>query len=335
MRQAGSRGESDVRTAAAGATASAPGTRPFVVVISGATATGKTELAVRVARALGGELVGADSVQVYRTLDIGSGKPRPEELHGVRHHLLDVIDPGDAIDAARFASLADAAIADILSRGRLPIVVGGTGLWIRALVQGLAPTPAVDGALRARLGAEVRALGAPALHARLRAIDPAVARGIHENDAVRITRALEIAEQTGARPSDLRAAHRLAAPRLDVLVAISEIGEPERTAAIDARVRAMLAAGWIDETRAIVLRHGAAVRALHSVGYRDIVRALEAGAPIDEAALHAAIVRSTRTYARRQRTWWAKDPSVALRGPASALEPTIVERVRARVAVRE
>ena len=124
--------------------------RPFIVVISGATATGKTALAVRVASALGGELVGADSVQVYRGLNVGSGKPTAGELGGVRHHLLDVIEPGDPIDAARFGALADRAIDDIAERGLVPIVVGGTGLWIRALVHGLAPAPKVDPALRAR-----------------------------------------------------------------------------------------------------------------------------------------------------------------------------------------
>lgn len=308
------------------------GARPFVVVIAGATATGKTALAVRLARALDGELVGADSVQVYRGLDIGSGKPLPAELGGVPHHLLDVASPGDEIDAARFAALADRAIEQIAARGRLSIVVGGTGLWIRALVSGLVPTPPVDPALRARLLDEARVLGAPALHARLRAIDPEVAARIHENDLVRITRALEIVEQTGARPSALRAAHRTEAPRYEALVAVVEVEEPERTRRIEARVRAMLAAGWIEETQRIVAQHGAGVRALHSVGYREVVAALASGAPIDEAALAAAIVRTTRVYARRQRTWWAKDPSVSVRGTADALERAVAARVRARSA---
>lgn len=297
-----------------------------LLVVSGATATGKTALALELARALDGELVGADSVQVYRGLDVGSGKPTSVELGGVRHHLLDVVSPGEDIDAARFATLADAAIADVRSRGRTPIVVGGSGLWIRALVTGLAPTPPIDPALRARLRAEVETRGAPALHARLASVDPIAAAGIHPNDAVRITRALEITEQTGAPASTLWAADEARTPRHDALVVVVEREEPERTRRIEARVDAMLAAGWIDETRAIVARHGKDVRALLSVGYREIVAALDG--PIDLAALRTAIVRSTRIYARRQRTWWGSDPSVALRGSAESLVPSVLALTR-------
>lgn len=304
--------------------------RPRLVVVSGATATGKTALAVRLARALGGELVGADSVQVYRGLDVGSGKPTPSELGGVPHHLLDVVEPGEDIDAARYAALADAAIEGIAARGHVPIVVGGTGLWIRALVSGLAPAPPVDPALRARLLEDAAALGVPALHARLSSIDPETAARIHEHDAVRVTRALEIAAQTGARPSVIREAHRAAGPRYDARVAVVELDEPRRTQAIEARVRAMLAAGWVEEVRAVVARHGAGVRALHSVGYRAIRDALAAGAPVDEAALALTIARQTRVYARRQRTWWAKDPSVTWRGAAADLEPRVVAALGAR-----
>ncbi len=159
-----------------------------IVAIGGVTAAGKTGAAIALARRLGGELVGADSVQVYRGFDIGSAKPTAAELGEVRHHLLDVLDPEEEIDAARYARMADAAIADIAARGRVPIVVGGTGLWMRALLRGLVELPEVDPAVRARIEAEADAVGAPASHERLRGVDPAAAARIHPNDRLRIVR---------------------------------------------------------------------------------------------------------------------------------------------------
>ncbi|HEY6882049.1 MAG TPA: isopentenyl transferase family protein, partial [Polyangiales bacterium] len=143
-----------------------------LLVITGPTASGKTALAVELARTWDGELIGADSVQVYRGFDIGSSKPTADELGGVAHHLLDVREPDQELDAAGFAALADAAIADVRARGKLPIVVGGSGLWLRALLRGLVALPAVDATLRASLLAEAEQLGTQALHARLAQVDP-------------------------------------------------------------------------------------------------------------------------------------------------------------------
>ncbi|HEX9051545.1 MAG TPA: tRNA (adenosine(37)-N6)-dimethylallyltransferase MiaA, partial [Anaeromyxobacter sp.] len=164
-----------------------------LAVIAGPTASGKTALAVALARRVGGEIVNADSQQVYRGLDVGTAKPTAEERAAVPHHLLDVVDPGEGMDAARFVALADAAIADVASRGRIPIVAGGTGLYLRALLHGVVAAPGRDPALRARLEEEAARLGRPALHARLAAVDPAAAARIRPNDLVRIVRALEIA----------------------------------------------------------------------------------------------------------------------------------------------
>ncbi|MBC7171604.1 MAG: tRNA (adenosine(37)-N6)-dimethylallyltransferase MiaA, partial [Polyangiaceae bacterium] len=197
---------------------------PRPIVIAGPTASGKTAAGLWIARHLGGELVGADSVQVYRGFDIGSAKPTEEELSGVAHHLIDIVDPDEEVDAQRYAELADAAIADIEARGRVPIVVGGTGLWIRALLRGLVSVPPVDRELRARIEAEVDQEGSPAMHARLAAVDPRAAAGIHPNDRLRIVRALEVFEQTGTPMGELRHAHALGAPRYDALFVVLDPG---------------------------------------------------------------------------------------------------------------
>lgn len=279
-----------------------------LLVIAGPTASGKTAAALMLARALDGELVGADSVQVYRGFDVGSAKPTAEELGGVPHHLLDVLDPDGFIDAVIYAQLADDAIAEIAARGRLPIVVGGTGLWIRALVRGLLDVPAPDPVIRASLEAEIDRRGSPALHARLAEVDPLAAAAIHENDAFRIVRALEIFKQTGVPAGALRAAHALGAPRYETFFATLELDAAELLPRIEARTDAMLAAGWVDEVRGLLARWPRGARAFGSVGYRQLVEHLCDGVPMDET--RRRIVKATRVYARRQRTWFAGEASV-------------------------
>lgn len=287
-----------------------------VVVITGATATGKTGAAIALAQRFEGELIGADSVQVFRGFDIGSGKATPEELGGVKHHLIDVLDPDDTLDAAQYAALADAAIEDVVRRGKIPIVVGGTGLWLRALLRGLMPLPPSDPALRAALLEEVERLGAPALHARLLSLDPLAAARIHPNDAVRITRALEIHAQTGRPAGELRAEHALGAPRHEAWLAVLDLPRDQADEAIQTRVDDMLARGFFEETRALIERHPQA-RALGSVGYKELALAVRGEATFDEARL--AAIRATRVYARRQRTWWGSEPGVTVRTHASAI----------------
>lgn len=286
-----------------------------LLVLAGATATGKTATALAIAREVGGELVGADSVQVYRGFDIGSAKPTPEELDGVAHHLIDVLDPDEAIDAMAFAARADAAIADIVARGRRPIVVGGTGLWIRALLRGLVDVPLPDPVLRARLEAEAEAEGAPALHARLEQVDPLAAEKIHPNDALRIVRALEVFEQTGRPLGELRREHALGAPRYPLhRLVVLERERDDLTERIEARLDAMLAAGWVDEVRGLLARWPHDARAFGSVGYRQVVDHVRG--TLDEAAMRAAVRKATRVYARRQRTWFKSEPGVYARGSA-------------------
>jgi tRNA dimethylallyltransferase len=272
-----------------------------LLAIVGPTASGKTALAVAVAERLGGEVVSADSVQIYRGFDIGSGKPTAEELARARHHLIGTLDPLDPVDASVWARLADEAIADIRARGRVPIVCGGTFLWVKALLFGLAEAPAADASTRARHRAIADADGRAALHARLRDVDAEAAARLHPNDFVRVSRALEVHELTGKPMSVWQREHGFARPRHRAkLVALAT--KPETLAErIATRARQMLASGWADEVRSLLDGGYGNARAMASVGYAQ-VRASLAG-ELPEGDLELAIVRATRVFARRQRTW--------------------------------
>lgn len=297
-----------------------------ILVIAGATATGKTRIAIELARRFGGELVGADSVQVYRGFDIGASKPRGSELGDLKHHLIDVLDPDQDVDAMAYARLADTAIEQIRGRGRLPIIVGGTGLWIRALVRGLVAVPPVDPELRAQLEAAVRNEGAAALHARLIDVDPLGAELIHPNDALRIVRALEVYEQTGTALGALRAEHALGAPRYQAMFVVLEMDRALHETLIERRAEQMLEAGWVDEVRALRERWGDHIRPLGSVGYREILAHLRDGIPLDETLRR--VRKSTRVYARRQRTWFKGEPGVSWRCESNELRsPKGLERI--------
>ena len=275
-----------------------------LLVIVGETAAGKTQLAVELARALDGEIVGADSVQIYRGFDIGSGKPTAVELGGIAHHLLDVADPQEAFHAGRFVALADAAIAEVRARGRLPIVCGGTYLWIKALVEGLVAAPPAPPELRSEFQRLLAAHGSPDLHARLITVDPLTAARLHPNDAVRIVRALEVHALTGRPLSELHAAHRWEGRRHTARTLRVERPRPALEARIAARVDAMLARGLLDEVRGLLDAGHAEARAMRAVGYSEARACITGYLP--EAELAAAIRRSTAVFARRQRTWLAR-----------------------------
>jgi tRNA dimethylallyltransferase len=301
-----------------------------LIVLYGPTGVGKTQLAIELCRKLSGEIVGADSVQVYRDFDIGSGKPTPAELGEVVHHLIDVLEPTETLDAMRYAALADAAIARAAESGRVPIIAGGTGLWLRALLRGLVSVPAPDPELRAELEAEFRSDPAAA-RARLSAIDPLSAARVHPNDMVRTVRALEVHAQTGQALGALREEHALGQPRYRALVIGVDLPEPHYTAAIEQRTAGMLGRGLVREVEGLVARFGSELRPLGSVGYLQVLEHLQGSAPRDE--LQQRIVQATRAYARRQRTWAKTDPDITLRlTPAEARDAATLERIRKHLA---
>jgi tRNA dimethylallyltransferase len=270
-------------------------------VVVGPTASGKTELAVRLAERFGGEVVSADSVQVYRRFDVGSGKPTADERRRAPHHLVDVADPLETFDASRFAQMADEVIADIRARGRVPVVCGGTFLWVRALLHGLAPAPPADAEVRARHAAIVEAEGRAALHARLAAVDPESAARLAPNDFVRVSRALEIWETSGKPQSAWFAEHGFRTERYRARMLGVRREREELDERIAARLARFLASGWVDEVRALVADGFGEARGMGSVGYKQVKEHVEGR--LDAAELEDAIVRATRVFVRRQRTW--------------------------------
>jgi tRNA dimethylallyltransferase len=281
-----------------------------VVAIVGPTGVGKTALAVALARDWPIEAVSVDSRQVYRRMDAGTGKPTPAERRALRHHLLDVVEPDEPYDAARFARDAAAAIADIRARGRWPVLVGGTGLYLRALLDGLSPLPPADPTLRQRLRAEAAAAGPESLHRRLAALDPVTAARLHPRDLVRLTRALEIALSTGEPPSALRGRRRGGrATAYRVLQIGLTMARETLYARLDARVDRMLAGGLLQEVEALLAAgYAPGLPAMQGIGYRHLVPVLDGGVSLAEAV--RAVKRDTRHYAKRQWTWFGRDDRV-------------------------
>jgi tRNA dimethylallyltransferase len=278
-----------------------------LLVLVGPTASGKSALALRAAERLGGEVISADSVQIYRRFDIGSGKPTADDRRRVPHHLVDVADPLAPMDAATWARLADEAVTEIRSRGRVPIVCGGTFLWVRALLLGLVPAPPGDEAIRARHRERVSTSGRAALHEELARVDPESAARLAPNDFVRVSRALEVYELTGKPLSVWHEGHGFRERRHAARLVGVRFDAAALEARITRRAQAMFDAGFVDEVRALLRDGYGECRAMASVGYRQVADALIAG-QIEHDALIADIVRATRIFARRQRTWLREEP---------------------------
>jgi tRNA dimethylallyltransferase len=274
------------------------------VLLAGPTATGKSALALALAARFPAEIVSVDSAQVYRGMDIGTAKPDAATRARVPHHLVDVIDPTDAYSAARFRRDALAAVAAIRGRGRLPLLVGGTMLYFKALTEGLSALPAADPTVRARLNARAAREGWPALHAELARIDPATAARLEPTDAQRIQRALEVHTLTGRPLSALQGTRENdGAPGPIVRIALLPHDRAALHAAIAARFDMMLAAGLVDELRGLRARYALTpdLPSMRCVGYRQAWEFLEGA--IDAAALREKGIAATRQLAKRQITW--------------------------------
>ncbi|BDU15885.1 tRNA (adenosine(37)-N6)-dimethylallyltransferase MiaA [Lysobacter auxotrophicus] len=284
-------------------------TRPIAIALMGPTASGKTALALDWAERFGGEIVSVDSALVYRRLDIGSAKPTPDEQARVPHHLIDLREPWQPYSAAEFALDARRAVEDIVRRGRLPILAGGTGLYFHALLHGLSPMPEADAATRAQLEAEADDRGWVALHAELTAIDPEAAARIHATDAQRIQRALEVFRLSGRTISDWRREPR--PPRLPVRVlklVLAPADRAELHERIARRFDLMLQADFLDEVRALrampeLRAHPAPLDlpALRAVGYRQAWEHLDGATT--PAQFRDRGIQATRQLAKRQLTW--------------------------------
>ena len=287
-----------------------------LTVIAGPTASGKSALALALAERTGGEIVSADSQQVYRHFDIGTAKPTAQELARVPHHLISIVEPGEAFSAGRYQELADAAIAQIAHRGRRAIVVGGTGLYLRILLHGVIAGPPPDPALRTRLQEDQRVRGLPALYADLQRVDPATAASLQPTDAMRIQRALEIHAQTGRPASEQRQAHAFAERRYDHRLFVLDPPRDALYAAIDARTRQMFSAGLVEEVKRLVAQGYGDAAPMRSVGYAQALQLLRGGCT-EEAAI-AAVSQATRRYAKRQWTWFRKEPDARWVAPPYA-----------------
>jgi tRNA dimethylallyltransferase len=279
---------------------------PDAVLLAGPTCAGKTALALALAARFPVEIVSVDSAQVYRGMDIGTSKPSVAVRARVPHHLIDVCDPAEPYSAGRFRRDALAAIGDIRARGRVPLLVGGTMLYFRALAHGIAPLPEADPQVRARIEERARRSGWPALHAELAALDPRAAGRIQIADGQRIQRALEVLELTGQRLSDLQTEARPPPCTLSAF-ALVPADRAQLYARIDARFLAMMDEGLLDEVRTLRARGDLRpdLPSLRAVGYRQLWRHLEGGCELDAAI--AAGQRATRNLAKRQLTWIRAD----------------------------
>jgi tRNA dimethylallyltransferase len=274
-----------------------------VLALVGPTAAGKTALALELAPRLGAEIVSADAMLVYRGMDIGTAKPTAAERARVRHHLVDVVDPAEEFSVARFQPMARAAIDDVLARGRVPLLVGGSGLYFHAVVDEFT-FPPTDPAVRRRLEADAATVGLPALYRRLADRDPAAAARIQPANLRRIVRALEVIELTGQPFSSFRGAMDAPLSRYRLTVVGLDPGPERLRARVAERVAGMAEAGLVDEVRRLAA--GPLSRtARQALGYKELLDALECGGSVADAL--AEVVTRTRAYARRQLAWFRRD----------------------------
>ncbi|MCD7753346.1 MAG: tRNA (adenosine(37)-N6)-dimethylallyltransferase MiaA [Clostridiales bacterium] len=281
-----------------------------VIVIAGPTASGKTALSVALAKRLDGEVVSADSMQVYRHMDIGTAKPTPAEREGVPHHLLDVADPEESFSVARYVALASAAVDDILARGRVPIIAGGTGLYIDSLMDGRSFAPCPSTGWRERLNQRAETEGMESLLEELREIDPETAARLHVNDRKRILRALEVWHETGKTISQHDRETRAMPPRYQgCWIGLNFPDRQTLWRRIDRRVDEMMARGLADEVSGLLDRGVSPdCTAMQAIGYKELARAVRGDGSLEEAV--AEVKLRSRQYAKRQLTWFRRNPDL-------------------------
>ena len=305
--------------------------KPPLLVVAGPTGVGKTAAVVALASRLSVEVISADSRQVYRGMDVATGKPTPEERRAVTHHLIDVVDPDDRYHAARFRLDAEEAIEAARGRGCLPVVVGGTGLYIRSLLRGLDPAPAADVDFRRELAGIAARQGRAALHAQLAVAEPALARRLHPNDEVRVVRALERL-RAGSAVGEAQVRWRLTEAAWRVVYVGLALERPILAQRLHARAEAMVAAGLLDEVEGLLRRgYVPALSAMQGIGYRQFVDV--ALGRLDAAQALEQMQRETVRYAKRQMTWFAREPDlewldVAAAGSAEGVAAAIEARLQ-------
>lgn len=279
--------------------------KPFLHIIAGPTASGKTALAVDLAKKLHAEIVSADSQQVYKYFDIGTAKPSAEELAQIPHHLVSVAEPTETFNATRYQTLADAAIWDIHQRGKSVVVVGGTGLYLRILLHGVVPTPGANPHVRKRWEEFVKSHGPQALHAQLQKVDPESAVRIHATDVVRLIRALEIFEATSVPPSVFRKQHEFSEERYPHRIWVLNPPRASLYEAINQRTESMFHRGLVEEVRTLVSQGFKDSSPMRAVGYVQALAVVEGRQSLLAAIKETA--QKTRHYAKRQWTWFRKE----------------------------
>ncbi|MFH2219010.1 MAG: tRNA (adenosine(37)-N6)-dimethylallyltransferase MiaA [Pseudomonadota bacterium] len=280
-----------------------------VVVICGPTAMGKTTVAINLAGSFNAEIVGADSMQVYRHMDIGTAKPTPDERAAVSHHMIDIIEPDEPLDARQYAEMAREKIASLHARCITPFVVGGTGFYIKALLHGLFEDAPSDPDIRMRLKQEAKDHGSALLHGRLGKCDPGTAERLHPNDTYRIVRALEVYELTGKPISAYHSKHGFSEKPFNVLKIGLCLNRDLIYDRINRRVDSMIAAGFLDEVKGLLdMGFTADLKSMQSIGYRHMVGFINGRFSRDE--MLRTLKRDTRRYAKRQLTWFRADPEI-------------------------
>ena len=283
--------------------------KPKVIVICGPTGIGKTAVGLQLAEKLGGEIISADSMQIYRYMDIGTAKPTADEQNRILHHMIDIVDPDEDFDAVRFAKMAREKVMQLHQRGVMPFVVGGTGLYIKALLQGLFQSNPVDPKIRERLMQEAAENGSGSLYDRLQQVDPDTADRLHPNDSYRIVRALETIESTGRSISDHQQDHGFADEPFNALKICLRMDRQTLYDRIDQRVDMMIEAGFVGEVEKLLgMGYCADLKSMQSIGYRHIVDFIEGRLSRDECV--RTLKRDTRRFAKRQFTWFGADQQI-------------------------